>query len=200
MDRETLDLAQAIYETHKDVIDFIYKNSARTVEADLSGDEEWDGKSYFFNIGEAGEYPYAWHDCKQHNFICAGGGPRYERIMRRFKRGDVIYAYVSNFGYVGVGTVQSEAVPFPEARLADGIALLDLKNQGKLDGMYDPHPEPEKRDWVVLVQWDPVVDKAQAVREAPVHIGTCARFYIKRRDLMEKIRRGLQKSSMAPSH
>ena len=197
MDRETLDLAQAVYEAHRGVIDFIYENSAKTSKADTAGDEEWDGKTYFFNIGETGEYPYAWNDCRQYGFICAVGGPRYEHIMQRFKRGDVIYAYVSNFGYVGVGSVQSEAVPFSAARLADGTSLLDLKNRGELEGVYDPHPELEKRDWVVLIQWNPAANKTQAVREAPVHVGTCARFYAKWHDLMERIHRGLQRSSAA---
>jgi hypothetical protein len=103
MDRETLDLAQAIYETYGPIIDFIYENAEKPDT--IVSDAAWDGKSWFFNIGEVGPDPYSWNDSLKYSFICAGGGKRYRQIMQNFKLGDVVYTYVSGSGYVGVGAV-----------------------------------------------------------------------------------------------
>jgi hypothetical protein len=110
MDRETLDLAQAIYDTYGTIINFIYENSEKPDT--IVSDTVWDGKSWFFNIGEVGLGSYSWNDSNQYSFICAGGAKRYRQIMQNFKLDDVIYAYTSGSGYVGVGIVIKTAVPF----------------------------------------------------------------------------------------
>ena len=72
MDKETLDLAQAIYEKYGSVIEFIY-NSSEHGETEDGPEATWDGKSWFFNTGDLGDGPYSWEDCKKYSFICAGG-------------------------------------------------------------------------------------------------------------------------------
>jgi hypothetical protein len=190
MDRETLDLAQAIYDTYGPVIDFIYENAERP---DTSGsDAVWDGKSWFFNIGEVGADSYSWSDSYQYSFICAGGGKRYRQIMQNFKSEDVIYAYVSGSGYVGIGAVIKPAEPFREATLEDGkTKLVDLRQAGKLRGSYNESSDDNRADWIVLVRWEKSVEKDQAIRLNPIVPSTASRIYEHRKDFIKKIRNGL---------
>lgn len=194
MDKETLDLAQAIYETYGPIIDFIYENTDRpnTVVSDIV----WDGKSWFFNIGEVGPDSYSWNDSREYSFICAGGAKRYRQIMENFNLGNVIYAYVSGAGYVGIGIVTKTAVPFREATLEDGhTKLLDLQQAGKLAGTYDNSTDNDRCEWIVLVKWEKAVDKNQAVRLNPIVPSTASKIYDHRKELIEKVRQGLGLSS-----
>jgi len=190
MDRETLDLAQAIYETYGPIIDFIYENAEKPDT--IISDVVWDSKSWFFNIGEVGPDPYSWDDSSKYSFICAGGGKRYRQIMQNFKLDDVIYAYVSGNGYVGVGTVKKSAKPFREAMLEDGkTKLMDLQQAGKLAGNYNESSDNDKADWIVLVKWEKAVEKNQAIRLNPIVPSTASRIYDHRKDFIKKVRRGL---------
>ena len=193
MDRETLELTQEIYRMHGAIIDFIYKTykNAERPEA-VSPETAWDGKSWFFNIGEVGQNPYSWEDDKKHSFICAGGGSRYRQIMQDFKIGEVIYAYVSGRGYVGIGTVVKRAMPFHDATLEDGkTKLSELYRAGKLTGNYNGNEDVDREDWIVLVKWEKVVDKNHAVRLSPIVPSTASRILNHRKDLVEKVTHGL---------
>jgi len=190
MDRKTLDLAQAIYETYGPIIDFIYENSERP--SSENPDAIWDGKSWFFNIGEVGPSPYSWDDCLTYSFICAGGGKRYRQIMQNFERDDIIYAYISGSGYVGVGTVVKLAVPFREATLEDGnTKLVDLRKEGKLFGQYNDTSDDDKTDWVVAVKWEKAVKREQSVHLSPIVPSTASRIYDHRKEFIVKVRLGL---------
>jgi hypothetical protein len=190
MDKETLELAQEIYEIYGPIIDFIYENAEKPETPTIG--TAWDGKSWFFNIGEVGPTPYSWDDSRKYSFICAGGQKRYRKIMQKFKLGDVIYAYVSEYGYVGVGTVTRLAVPFREATLEDGkTKVMDLQQAGKLAGNYDNSSDDDKCEWIVLVKWEKAVDKNQAVRLNPIVPSTASRIYDHRKELIDKVQHGL---------
>lgn len=190
MDQKTRDLAQAIYEKYGPVVKFIYENAEKS---DTDVDAVWDGKSWFFNIGEVGPTPYSWNDCREYSFICAGGENRYRQWMLNFQEGDIIYAYVSGSGYVGVGIVAKTAVPFREATLSDGRKLVDLLRAGNLTGShYNYSDDDETCDWIVLVEWKKAVDKSQAMRLTPIVPATASRIYEHRKVLIEKVRQGLR--------
>jgi hypothetical protein len=191
MDKETLDLAQAIYDTYGPIIDFIYENTEKPPNNGVS-DIVWDGKSWFFNIGEVGQDSYSWNDSRQYSFICAGGAKRYHQIMENFNLGNVIYAYVSGAGYVGIGTVTKTAMPFGEATLEDGSTkLVDLRQADKLAGTYNDSTDNDRSDWIVLVKWEKAVDKSQAVRLNPIVPATASKIYNRRKELIDKVRQGL---------
>ena len=104
-DRNMVDLAQAIYNQYPEVFRFIYQN-IDIDEIDPLNVSIWDGKTWFFNIGENRQGTgYSWEDSFQYSFICAGGAKRYRSIMEKFEPGHIVYAYVSGFGYVGVGQI-----------------------------------------------------------------------------------------------
>jgi hypothetical protein len=189
MDQKTRDLAQAIYDKYGPLIKFIYENVDKS---ETEADAVWDEKSWFFNVGEVGETPYSWDDCREYCFICAGGGRRYRQWMQNFKVGDAIYAYVSGSGYVGVGTVTNTTVPFREAALADGRKLVDLQRDGTLMGThYNRSDDDDTCDWIVLVKWERAVEKSQAVRLEPIVPATASRIYEHRKALVNQVRQGL---------
>jgi hypothetical protein len=116
---------------------------------------------------------YKWSDYRTYGFICAGGGPQYRKIMEQLQEGNVIYAYVSKYGYVGIGTVTKRAVPFRKATLEDGRRLADLP----LEGHYNDSSNDDEGDWIALVNWIAAVDKTQAVRESPFTVSTSCKIY-----------------------
>lgn len=193
MDARTIDLAQAIYDQHRDVLEFIFQNVVREPEDDTSSAEQsWDGKSRFFNIGEMAGSGYQWDDCHEYSFICAGGGERYRKWMEQLKVGDIIYAYVNGRGYVGIGTVTQKALPFREAKLDDGQPLLNVG----LVGEYSDSEDNDTCDWIAFVKWEYAVEKNQAVRQGPISRLTTCRIYDRRKDVVERVRSELAKKHL----
>lgn len=84
--------------------------------------------------------------------------------MQRFKVGDIVYAYVSGKGYVGIGEIKKLALPFQDATLEDGkTKLVDSQQAGKLQGVYIGGAEADQVDWIALVDWIKAVDREKAV-------------------------------------
>lgn len=185
MDQKVIDLAQSLYDQYSQLFEFVFDNVERkgleiTEERERSG---WDNKSWFFNVGETAESGYRWEDCLKYSFLCAGGAPRYRKIMERFKQDDILYAYVSGKGYVGVGRVIKTAKPFSKAQLPDGTLLKEQPLAGKYDGQQDD----DFCDWIVLVEWEAAVPKENAVREGIVTPSTAGRILDYRQEIMRKV-------------
>lgn len=192
MDSQLLDLAQQVYDQHSNVFEFVIQNVSRSSFEDFSDAlKEWDGRSRFFNIGEKPDSRYRWVDCREYGFICAGGGELYKNWMEKFQADDIIYAYVSGKGYVGVGTITRVACPFREAKLEDGSSFNDLD----LEGDYNAISDDETCDWVALVDWKYDVPKEQAVRQPNITRATTARIYEHRKDVVEAVREGLKEKA-----
>jgi hypothetical protein len=192
MDPKTIDLARTIYDQNQDVFELVFDVVKKEQEGGPSPTEQnWDGKSRFFNIGDKPDSGYRWEDCRKYSFICAGGGSLYRNWMEQLKLGDIIYAYVSKRGYVGIATVTQKAVPFREARLDDGRLLSAMK----LDGEYNASEDDDTCDWVAFVKWEYEVDKDQAVRQEPITRATTSRIYDHRKDAIEQVESELAKRS-----
>lgn len=185
MDKKVIDLAQSLYDQHAQLFEFIFQNVERR-ELDRVEQLErggWDGKSWFFNVGEMPNSGYRWEDCLKYSFLVAGGGPRYRKVMERYKVGDILYAYVNGKGYVGVGKVTHKAIPFLEARLPDGSKLWEMP----LAGTYAVSDKKDDTEWVVLVEWEVAVPKEKACREVFITPATTGRIYERRAEMMNKV-------------
>jgi hypothetical protein len=186
MDKNTRDLAQAIYDQHTDVIEFIIRTVERKEEAEeIPIQRSWDGVTWFFNIGE--NSGYRWEDCREYGFICAGGAERYRYLMERFEVGHVIYAYVSKFGYVGIGKVTRKAVSFRKAKLADGRQLINLQ----LVGIYNRSDDDHVCDWIALIDWEVTVEKTEAIRQDTITRMTTSRIYEHRKNIARRVKADL---------
>lgn len=110
--------------------------------------EPWIGRDWYVSFGE---FPDGrrWEDAVKYGFVSAGGGEWYSRSIRKLPPGARIFTHIPKAGYVGVGTVTGEPMPFAEATVdIDGQRrrLADLP----LDGNYVYASGDE---WVVPVRW-----------------------------------------------
>jgi hypothetical protein len=103
---------------------------------------------HFFNVGEAAHR--SWDDWRTHGFLSAGYGERYKQQVCQLKEGDLVAAYLSKHGYVGVGRVLAEAVPAREYRIGKTpLAKLPL-NAPKI--LHDSD-DLERCEYVIRIKW-----------------------------------------------
>lgn len=77
---------------------------------------------YYLNVGEGPNRN--WEDCRKHGFLAAGGGPQWRDQILGLEQGDIVVAYVTSHGYVGVGRVTTQAVPFRDCHEIAAAALV----------------------------------------------------------------------------
>jgi hypothetical protein len=96
--------------------------------------EPWNSRDWHVSFGE---FPDGrrWEDAVKYGFVSAGGGEWYSRSIRKLPAGARIFTHIPKAGYVGVGIVTGEPMPFAEATVDIGgqrHRLADLP----LDGNY----------------------------------------------------------------
>jgi hypothetical protein len=135
--------------TNKSSGKFISKfRPPRTLYKEIVG-FDYHHRLWFFNVGEGRHR--RWKDNVKYGYV--GGGQRgvFRDAVEGLGRGDVIAAYVSGCGYVGVGKITGEARPAREFRLKDGTLLIDKpdvapKIKENLDSLDDC-------EWMAPVKW-----------------------------------------------
>jgi uncharacterized protein len=102
---------------------------------------------HFFNTGE----PYrSWDDCRTHGFLSTGHGLRYKKAALQLQTGDIVAAYWSRKGYVGIGRVTAEAVPARDFRI--GHKPLEKMKLKKTVICHDSD-DLENCEYVIRVKW-----------------------------------------------
>lgn len=66
-----------------------------------------------------------WEGNRHYGFVSAGQGTVYSNPFRNLEIGDVVFAFISGEGYVGVGVVNQRAVPIRNFNFG-GLTLRDL--------------------------------------------------------------------------
>lgn len=108
---------------------------------------------YHVNVGEGAHR--CWEDCKEFGFLSAGGDKKYSDPIRSLNIGDVVVAFVSKFGYVGVGKIIKEAVSVREFRInGKPLSTLNLRRKEIIE-----NPE----EYTVQVEWIVSLDKVNAI-------------------------------------
>lgn len=127
-----------------------------TMHLDLYGFDYQNG-NYYFNVGEC-DYR-AWADCRKYGFLSAGHGKIWGEQTKALRVGDIVAAYLSGKGYVGVGIVSETAVMAKDFRI-DGKRLdeLDLVCKRIIENG-DDH---EKAEYLVRVEWKANCDASEA--------------------------------------
>jgi len=132
-----------------------------TIYKDLSG-FDFTNKIHFFNVGDQPKDKYisrSWEDSKKYSFISAGQGVEWRETICKLNEGDIIAAYLSKFGYVGVGRVIKKAIRIQDIKI-DKTPLLSLELKSKnLDLNADDN---DKSEYVALVEWIKAVDRSEA--------------------------------------
>lgn len=119
---------------------------------------------YAFNVGEDKKpnekgKNRSWEDNVKYGFVSAGGRKLFTDAVKRLKTGDIIAAYLSGHGYVGIGLVIDPAVPVKDfLYLGKNLQPEDLIGQHTLSHANDP----EKCDYAARVRWIKTTDKSNA--------------------------------------
>jgi hypothetical protein len=122
-----------------------------TLDRDLEG-FDFSHRSHFFNVGEHfddGAYR-SWDDCYKHGFLSTGYGLRYRDQALQLRKGDVVLAYSSGHGYMGIGKVKAEAVPAREFSI--GNKSLKQLRLSAWD-MCHSYNNLNKCEYVTRVEW-----------------------------------------------
>ena len=127
-----------------------------TMHLDLYGFDYQNG-IYYFNVGE-GQHR-TWADCRKYGFLSAGQGRIWGEQTQALRVEDIVVAYLSRKGYVGVGVVTEPAVMARDFRV-NGKRLdeLDLVCKRIMENADDP----EKAEYPVRVEWKASCDAHEA--------------------------------------
>lgn len=140
---------------------------------------------WFMNTGDGSAEGRSWEDCKKYGFMLAGGGAKYIGFARQLRVGDKVFAYLSGHGYVGLGEVVAEAVPFKDFVPAGQTeTLLQLPLTGKVD--HDRVDELDRCDWCAGIRWIHAVNRDRAVLKERARRKTLDR--IRQPDLVAELR------------
>jgi uncharacterized protein len=105
---------------------------------------------HFFNVGEGEGDSRSWNDCYAYEFLSTGYGSQYKKQALQLHEGDVALAYLSQYGYVGVGRVIAEAVPSRDFR----IGKKRLKEISLHASNMCHHPNDlDMCEYVIRVKW-----------------------------------------------
>lgn len=120
----------------------------------------WSGY-YFVNVGESQHRN--WDDCRKYGFLSAGQGEKYGKPMKKLKLGDLVFAYMKGIGYVGFGSVTTNAAMVRDFS-PDGTGKKLLELPLKQPNMADNKDDALLSEWVVGVRWEKTLDRDQAKR------------------------------------
>lgn len=111
---------------------------------------------YYYNVGEGPQR--CWEDYTEFGFISGGQGPRWRDAMLGFNEGDVVCAYISGKGYVGIGKITAPARPVRDVSV-NGKPLLTLPLRANLG---DKALDDELCEYAATVDWLAVADREHA--------------------------------------
>jgi len=125
-----------------------------------SGNEELpDGERIFYvNVGEGPSRN--WDDCRQFGFLAAGNGRKWSKQLEKLKTGDTVIAYLKGYGYVGIGTVTSTAMPATKFTV-NGVPIKELPLINDTIRSIKRFSK-ENGEYMIGVEWQVAVPRDQA--------------------------------------
>jgi hypothetical protein len=76
---------------------------------------KWDGRSWYVVFAEE-DGQRSWQDASRYGFVSASGGPKYTGVLRKIPIDSRVFVLLSGgHGYIGIGEVDQEAMPFSKA-------------------------------------------------------------------------------------
>lgn len=128
---------------------------------------DFENDIFYLNVGE-GKHR-SWNDCKKYGFMAAGNGQRFSDSLKKLSKGDVIAAYVTKSGFVGIGKVTKEAVKAIDFRYKNKpLEKLDLECDGILENSHDD----ELGEYLIAVEWIKSVPKEKAFFKSRIGLYT----------------------------
>ena len=123
---------------------------------------------HLINVGEG---PHrTWEDNILHGFIGGGQGKQFADKICSVNKGDIIIAYLSGFGYVGVGRVLAEAQTISEFSIRKALTAKDFKAKHAFQNSSDI----DLSEYCIPMEWLATKTKEEAVPRSKIgfhHIG-----------------------------
>lgn len=112
---------------------------------------------FYINVGEG--VSRDWDDFKKFGFVSAGGGERYISAIKKCQIGDIIVSYLKGMGFVGVGRIIKQAVPFYEFKYEGELLQAELMTQPNTLRYFQ---DENVIEWLAQVEWIKTFEKSQA--------------------------------------
>lgn len=132
-----------------------------SLSSNSSPKEPWNGE-FFVSFGD--DEQRSWDDARKYGFISAGGGVWYSRTLNLLKPSNRIWVRIPKVGYVGVGIVESSAIPAGEFEVEENgqlKSILEIKSSAK----YGSRVDTEEQEYFVKVRWLNSVSRSEAYDE-----------------------------------
>lgn len=143
---------------------------------------------WHMNVGEVDGAHRSWEDCKKYSFMMAGGGEMYVRGIQKLRPGDLVFAYLSGAGYVGLCRVTTAAVQQKDfVSAGSDKRLVDLPLQAQPDPA--TLDDPVMGDWCVGAEWLAALDRGDAVHSELAQRGTVCQ--IRRQPVVDALLKAL---------
>ena len=115
---------------------------------------------FFVNVGtHYGSEERQWEDCYKYGFLAAGYGRQFSSQLDLLSVGDIVAAYFSKKGYVGVGRVVAPSVPAADFRFnGRPLSRRMLKGPALLHDAVDAN----ECEYLVSVKWIKKVPQEKA--------------------------------------
>jgi len=136
--------------------DTLLEQSEVTERSTRKAKAPWSG--YWYTTTGSEDW-VAWEDLREYGFIIASGGRWYTDGLRRLSVGDPIFLYQKGTGYVGFGIINSNVLTPAEFQLPDGRKLVEAIPRNYFSEYAE---DPEKRAYVIGVEWISTVDRSHA--------------------------------------
>ncbi|MGB3668802.1 MAG: hypothetical protein WA783_04490 [Phormidesmis sp.] len=131
-------------------------------------------QDWFVNVGEHRGH-LKWEDCVRYGCISAGGGLRFAEALQRLRLGDTVYAYITEYGYVGCGKVSKVAVPVDRFTTEPNNTPL-LKRDLVTKEVNNQPDNPSMTEWVAGIEWFKTFERQQASKETKHYRPTVCRI------------------------
>jgi len=154
--------------------------------------EPWNGRDFVVNIGQGEQR--SWEDSRKYGFVSGGGGRWYSSSLRQLFPGARVFANIPGEGFVGVGTVRSEAVPVTEFKVPSGntgekpILQMPLK----APAIARNADNPDLCEYVVGVDWQDTKPREQAYRETGMQGNQNTAWKLRDKFTLDKLRAHFQ--------
>lgn len=119
--------------------------------------EEWNGKDFVVNIGADSQGNDCWSVCKEYGIVSAGGGRWYTNSLKKLDIGHRVFAMIPKEGYVGVGLVESSAVPAKEFKFTNKNGIEVNVADVPCDRYTRNLEDLETCEYVVKVKWQKTI-------------------------------------------
>jgi hypothetical protein len=165
--------------------EYMVRVSEKATTVRVAARESGEDTGYWFmNTGDGSNDSRSWEDCRKYGFMLAGGGETWINYVKKLKVGDKLFAYLSRDGYVGLGVVTAEAVPFKDfvpTGFDQPLPNLPLTATYHSERMADP----ERWDLCVGVKWTKALSRGEGVLMNRAYVGTLNR--IRQPDLVAEL-------------